>query len=176
MRSAQSPFIRQPVKDIINQSGTGTNRNDDGSGPTLRKSISTLELAMMGVGCTVGTGIFYVFSIAVPEAGPAVILAFRITVLQRQMIRRKTKVLLREQRRLQCGDSRHRPAGTKASLVPYVRRPAVISGIVARRKGECFLLFRFFLPLLRQKSGRIFRRGKDLLLHFSDQSVRLGPV
>ncbi|WP_276879289.1 amino acid permease [Lawsonella clevelandensis] len=78
MRSAQSPFIRQPVKDIINQSGTGTNRNDDGSGPTLRKSISTFELAMMGVGCTVGTGIFYVFSIAVPEAGPAVILAFLV--------------------------------------------------------------------------------------------------
>lgn len=78
MRSAKSPFIRQPVQDIIDQSGMGTNRSDDGSGPTLRKSISTFELAMMGVGCTVGTGIFYVFSIAVPEAGPAVILAFLI--------------------------------------------------------------------------------------------------
>ena len=50
MRSAKSPFIRQPIRDIVNQSGTGTNRNDDGSGPTLSKSISTFELAMMGVG------------------------------------------------------------------------------------------------------------------------------
>lgn len=81
MRSAKSPFIRQPIRDIVNQSGTGTNRNDDGSGPTLSKSISTFELAMMGVGSTVGTGIFYVFTVAVPEAGPSVILAFLIAAV-----------------------------------------------------------------------------------------------
>jgi hypothetical protein len=35
-----------------------------------------LQLTLFGVGATVGTGIFFVLSAAVPEAGPAVLISF----------------------------------------------------------------------------------------------------
>jgi len=47
------------------------------SGP-LGRSIGLFQLTMLGVGSTVGTGIFVVMSEAVPKAGPAVILSFII--------------------------------------------------------------------------------------------------
>jgi amino acid transporter len=45
-------------------------------GEHLPRSIGTFQLAMFGVGATIGTGIFFVLSAAVPEAGPAVIVSF----------------------------------------------------------------------------------------------------
>lgn len=42
----------------------------------LKRSFGMFELTMIGVGSTVGTGIFFVLSLAVPEAGPAVIVSF----------------------------------------------------------------------------------------------------
>ena len=45
-------------------------------GDHLPRSIGTFQLAMFGVGATIGTGIFFVLSSAVPEAGPAVIVSF----------------------------------------------------------------------------------------------------
>ena len=45
-------------------------------GAALSRSIGTFQLTMFGVGATVGTGIFFVLSAAVPEAGPAVIVSF----------------------------------------------------------------------------------------------------
>ena len=42
----------------------------------LTRGIGTFQLAMLGVGATVGTGVFFVMHEAVPLAGPAVILAF----------------------------------------------------------------------------------------------------
>ena len=48
-----------------------------GGGEHLPRSIGTFQLAMFGVGATVGTGIFFVMSAAVPEAGPAVIVVVR---------------------------------------------------------------------------------------------------
>ncbi|GAA1397807.1 amino acid permease [Pseudonocardia kongjuensis] len=48
-----------------------------GSGPDeLRRTIGTFQLAAFGIGATVGTGIFFVLSSAVPDAGPAVVLSF----------------------------------------------------------------------------------------------------
>jgi basic amino acid/polyamine antiporter, APA family len=47
----------------------------------LRRSLNLFALTMMGVGATVGTGIFFVLAEAVPKAGPAVILAFLIAAL-----------------------------------------------------------------------------------------------
>src|SRR3954471_20191032 len=44
----------------------------------LKRTIGTFQLTMFGVGATVGTGIFFVMSSAVPEAGPAVVLSFVI--------------------------------------------------------------------------------------------------
>lgn len=48
------------------------------AGSTLDRSIGTFQLTLFGVGATVGTGIFFVLAEAVPEAGPAVIVAFLI--------------------------------------------------------------------------------------------------
>jgi amino acid transporter len=45
-------------------------------GPELERSFGTFQLMLFGVGATVGTGIFFVLQEAVPDAGPAVIIAF----------------------------------------------------------------------------------------------------
>lgn len=57
--------------------------HDDGPHPepqvrieTLRRSLGVFSLTMLGVGGTVGTGIFFTLAEAVPKAGPAVILSF----------------------------------------------------------------------------------------------------
>jgi basic amino acid/polyamine antiporter, APA family len=49
-----------------------------GAADHLKRSFGTFELTMFGVGSTVGTGIFFVLSQAVPEAGPGVIASFII--------------------------------------------------------------------------------------------------
>ncbi len=49
-----------------------------GASANLKRSIGTFQLTMFGVGATVGTGIFFVLSQAVPEAGPAVAVSFLI--------------------------------------------------------------------------------------------------
>lgn len=49
-----------------------------GAADHLKRSIGTFQLTMFGVGSTVGTGIFFVLSQAVPEAGPGVIVSFLI--------------------------------------------------------------------------------------------------
>jgi len=48
---------------------------DEAEGQLVR-SISLFNLIMMGVGCTLGTGIFFVLTETVPIAGPAVIISF----------------------------------------------------------------------------------------------------
>jgi len=50
----------------------------NGAADHLKRSISTFQLTMFGVGSTIGTGIFFVLSEAVPEAGPSVIVSFII--------------------------------------------------------------------------------------------------
>lgn len=50
----------------------------EGEAGSLKRSFGTFELTMFGVGSTVGTGIFFVLSEAVPQAGPAVIVSFVI--------------------------------------------------------------------------------------------------
>ncbi len=47
----------------------------------LKRSLTTFHLTMIGVGGTVGTGIFFILSEAVPEAGPAVIISFLLAAL-----------------------------------------------------------------------------------------------
>ncbi|AQT78776.1 amino acid permease [Mycolicibacterium litorale] len=49
-----------------------------GASDHLKRSIGTFQLTMFGVGATVGTGIFFVLSEAVPEAGPGVVVSFII--------------------------------------------------------------------------------------------------
>ncbi len=49
-----------------------------GASDHLKRTIGTFQLTMFGVGATVGTGIFFVLSAAVPGAGPAVVVSFVI--------------------------------------------------------------------------------------------------
>jgi amino acid transporter len=49
-----------------------------GAADHLKRGIGAFELTMFGVGSTIGTGIFFVLSQAVPEAGPGVIVSFLI--------------------------------------------------------------------------------------------------
>lgn len=44
----------------------------------LRRTIGTFQLTMFGAGATIGAGIFFVLSQAVPQAGPAVVVSFVI--------------------------------------------------------------------------------------------------
>lgn len=49
-----------------------------GASDHLKRTIGTFQLTMFGVGATVGTGIFFVLGVAVPEAGPGVVVSFVI--------------------------------------------------------------------------------------------------
>lgn len=72
----QQAFRRKPVGAMAAESGA-----DDESGGQLARSIGLFQLSMIGVGSTIGTGIFIVLSQAVPVAGPAVIWSFVIAGL-----------------------------------------------------------------------------------------------
>ncbi|MER7624038.1 amino acid permease [Streptomyces sp. NPDC126503] len=68
--SALSALVRRkPVEDLVAEGGQG-------EGGSLRRSLSMWQLTMISIGATLGTGIFVVLGEAVPEAGPAVTLAF----------------------------------------------------------------------------------------------------
>ncbi|MEE1751451.1 amino acid permease [Streptomyces sp. SP18CS02] len=60
---------RKPVEALVSEGGQG-------EGGSLRRSLSMWQLTMISIGATLGTGIFVVLGEAVPEAGPAVTLAF----------------------------------------------------------------------------------------------------
>ncbi|MFT3797837.1 APC family permease [Microbacterium sp.] len=50
-------------------------------GEELKRNLGTFQLMMFGVGATIGTGIFFVLSEAIPIAGPAVVLSFLLAAL-----------------------------------------------------------------------------------------------
>ena len=58
-----------------------------GASDHLKRSIGTFQLTLFGVGATVGTGIFFVLSAAVPEAGPAVLISFVLAARRRGPLR-----------------------------------------------------------------------------------------
>ncbi|HEU5435477.1 MAG TPA: amino acid permease [Telluria sp.] len=53
----------------------------DGSSNRLGRSIGLFPLTMIGVGATIGTGIFFTMVEAVPKAGPSVILSFLLAAI-----------------------------------------------------------------------------------------------
>ncbi|MFJ5923070.1 APC family permease [Kitasatospora sp. NPDC092948] len=65
---------RKPVDTLIAEAG-GT-----GAGH-LRRSIGLWQLSAIGIGATVGTGIFFVLTTSVPVAGPAVVMSFVIAAV-----------------------------------------------------------------------------------------------
>ena len=69
---AQQLFRRKPVVEMSAETGT------DSGDSELVRTIGLFQLSMFGVGATIGTGIFFVLSQAVPVAGPAVIWSFVI--------------------------------------------------------------------------------------------------
>ena len=72
MRGLEGLFRRKPVVEMSEETGSDTGKSE------LARSIGLFQLTMFGVGATVGTGIFFVLSQAVPVAGPAVIVSFVI--------------------------------------------------------------------------------------------------
>ncbi|MFF5015692.1 amino acid permease [Streptomyces sp. NPDC001165] len=65
---------RKPVEHLVAEGGQG-------EGGQLKRSLGLWQLTMISIGATLGTGIFVVLGDAVPEAGPAVTLAFVIAGL-----------------------------------------------------------------------------------------------
>jgi APA family basic amino acid/polyamine antiporter len=62
---------------------TAERHHDDGDGSSggLQRSLGLFPLTMIGVGATIGTGIFFTMVEAVPKAGPAVVLSFLLAAL-----------------------------------------------------------------------------------------------
>jgi amino acid transporter len=63
-------FRRKPVRAMSAETGADT------EGGELERSIGLFQLSMIGIGATIGTGIFFILSQAVPVAGPAVVWSF----------------------------------------------------------------------------------------------------
>jgi APA family basic amino acid/polyamine antiporter len=72
----QQLFRRKPVSAMVAETGGG-----DGGGGELARRIGPLQLMSFGIGATIGTGIFFVLTTAVPEAGPAVVVSFGIAAV-----------------------------------------------------------------------------------------------
>ncbi len=61
---------RKPVGVMADETGADTGEGE------LARTIGLFQLSLFGIGATIGTGIFIVLTVAVPEAGPAVIWSF----------------------------------------------------------------------------------------------------
>jgi len=70
---SQKLFRTKPVEDM-----SGEPHSD---GKALERSLGVFSLTMIGVGGTIGTGIFFTMVEAVPKAGPSVILSFLMAAL-----------------------------------------------------------------------------------------------
>src|SRR4029079_12899855 len=70
MPTLQQLFRRKPVPEMSAETGADSSQSE------LARTIGLFQLSMFGVGATIGTGIFFVLSQAVPVAGPAVLWSF----------------------------------------------------------------------------------------------------
>jgi len=74
----QQTFGQQLIRTKpVDSSKEGEERNSSG----LHRSLGLFSLTMIGVGATIGTGIFFTMVEAVPKAGPSVILSFLLAAL-----------------------------------------------------------------------------------------------
>jgi basic amino acid/polyamine antiporter, APA family len=67
---------RKPIAAMAAETGADASAGHEGG--ALKRSIGLGQLVAIGIGSTVGTGIFFVLSEATPKAGPAVVLSFVI--------------------------------------------------------------------------------------------------
>ncbi|MDT7713460.1 MAG: basic amino acid/polyamine antiporter, family, partial [Pseudonocardiales bacterium] len=63
---------RKPVEEMAAETGADTGHGE------LKRTVGLWSLSAIGIGGTIGTGIFFILSQAVPMAGPAVIWSFII--------------------------------------------------------------------------------------------------
>ena len=68
-------FRRKPVEEMAAETGADTGKSE------LKRTIGLWSLSAIGIGGTIGTGIFFILSQAVPLAGPAVIFSFLLAGL-----------------------------------------------------------------------------------------------
>jgi APA family basic amino acid/polyamine antiporter len=68
-------MVKKPVREFVAETGAETD------GGELKRSISLSELIALGIGATVGTGIFFVLEDVVPVAGPSVVVSFLLAGL-----------------------------------------------------------------------------------------------
>ena len=68
-------FRRKPVEEMAAETGADTGKSE------LKRTIGLWSLSAIGIGGTIGTGIFFILSQAVPMAGPAVIFSFLLAGL-----------------------------------------------------------------------------------------------
>jgi len=70
--------VKQTLGQKLLRTKTAERKLDEGHAPGggLGRSLGLFPLTMIGVGATIGTGIFFTMVEAVPKAGPAVILSF----------------------------------------------------------------------------------------------------
>ncbi len=66
---------RKPLGQMVHEAGSGS------SGPKLIRSFGVLQLTMISVGATLGTGILVILGDSVPLAGPAIWISFVIAGL-----------------------------------------------------------------------------------------------
>ena len=67
-------ILRTKPIGVMAEKGEGEQTSDGG----LKRTIGLFQLTMLGVGATIGSGIFVILGEAVPKAGPAVVLSFII--------------------------------------------------------------------------------------------------
>ncbi len=68
--------MKQTLGQKLFRTKTSGHKQDEGHGGGLGRSLGLFPLTMIGVGATIGTGIFFTMVEAVPKAGPAVVLSF----------------------------------------------------------------------------------------------------
>lgn len=66
---------RKPVREMEDETGADTGKSE------LNRSLGLWSLSAIGIGGTIGTGIFFILSQAVPIAGPAVIVSFVVAAV-----------------------------------------------------------------------------------------------
>lgn len=69
------PTLRQQ---LLRRKPLHTFATESDGGGGLRRTVGPFQLTMIGIGATIGTGIFFLLGSAVPEAGPAVIVSFAV--------------------------------------------------------------------------------------------------
>jgi APA family basic amino acid/polyamine antiporter len=74
--------VNQTLGQKLFRTKTSEHKLDDGHhGGTLGRTLGLFPLTMIGVGATIGTGIFFTMVEAVPKAGPAVVLSFLLAAI-----------------------------------------------------------------------------------------------